>query len=408
MKTYILKLIREMVFEQKNNNWQGRLLPIINTLNNLVPGKPNDNICGFLAYDVPGKDRMKMKTGRFLTRKLGLNNGFMSDVQISKMADTINRYLYPDIEIRLDSGCQVTQNYKDAVGSSSCMTGSNSGCVGLYENNPGRFRQLIMLHNGNSARAIVHKLDCGKFLMDRVYSDSETLKESMIEYAKNKKWAYRQNMYPGIDDVAGIDYDSCIVSGLDYYDGEVPYMDTLTGYRITNGLLDIFHRNSKYPGDGTLDSTDGYIKQGVNCCNCNENVPEDSALCSEDGDYYCENCYCEVFSHCEKCDREVLSDDVVHIEDKNIYVCKDCAGCYYGQCEDCNNWYSETFNVNNGDKNVCQSCLDDYSTCDNCDKSFPGLDENNLCDDCAQDDRNMKKLAFVDKSVELTGKLFDD
>src|SRR5947209_4953251 len=47
------------------------------------------------------------------------------------------------------------------------------------------------------------------------------------------------------------------------------------------------------------------------CCeNCDEVIPSDEARTNDDGEHYCEDCYCELYSICEHCDCEVAVDDL--------------------------------------------------------------------------------------------------
>jgi len=336
MKDFIFDQIVNVVCEQKENDWQGKRGQIIDTLHELEPGKPDDGIVGFIAYNVPGKDRMKMKTGRFLTRKLGLNNGFLADQQIQSIAAKINMEFFPDITIRLDKGKRITLNYENAIGGTSCMTEGNANCTRLYESDSDRFQQLIMIYGSNSARAIVHKLDNGQYLLDRVYADSEELKEVMQNYAIEHNWLYRTSNLPGRNNISNGLSSECIVSDLCYEKGEVPYMDTLTQYCIENGRLTIFHPSVDKRSDGELDSTCGELEDKdyitCECCGCRYYIDYSYYI----GDYnYCESCYNKHFFYCECCQEDCSKEDMVLIMGTDICVCQHCADRHYHQCRDC-------------------------------------------------------------------------
>lgn len=98
------------------NAWLSRSYIIRDVLLKLVVTTPDDNSAGFIAYDVPGKNRMKMKTGKFLNRKLNLNNGYLNDVSLRRIADSINEAVNPDYNCELVSGDTIYQNYKDGIG----------------------------------------------------------------------------------------------------------------------------------------------------------------------------------------------------------------------------------------------------------------------------------------------------
>lgn len=405
---FIYAEIEEAIEPEQTECWQNKRNRVIVTLKELEPDKPDDGTTGFLAYNVPNKPRMKMKTGRFLTRKLGLNSGFLDDVQIRKISDAVNMKLFPDIETRLDSGEQITQNYEDAVGGSSCMTGSDAQYTLLYESNPDRFQQLIMFYNGNSARAIVHKLDNGRFLMDRIYSDSEHLKDKMFDYAREHDWIYRTYTSAGSYNVSNGMSSECIVSGLNYEDGEVPYMDTLIKYCIERGQLTIFHRNVNKSADGTLDSTCGNLSEsGYTCCCCNDRVHEDDIYCNDNGNHYCLDCYHEYYFYCEHCNNDCSVDDQVYITDKCFHVCQYCADSHYYQCQECEKYFSldATYTVDE-DELCCENCIDNYSQCESCGEYFSTIDDDGYCENC-QDDKPAKNLPFVACKESDTGELFN-
>lgn len=351
----------------------------------LEPDKPEDETTGFLAYNVShDKPRMKIKIGRFFTKKLQLNSGYLNDVAIQRISTTVSMKLWPNIETELVNGNAITKAYENAVGSTSCMTGDYADYTRLYESNPSRFQMLIMRYGNNSARAIVHKLDNGKYLLDRVYSDCEDLKTMMINYAIDHNWYYRKSG----GSVCCDDTNELIVSGLCYSDGEVPYMDTLTEYTLNSSKMDIMYSG----GDGTLDSTEGEI-ENRNCCeNCGDTMRDDDAYFVNDY-AYCEDCYCENFFSCDHCGESCRNDDSVHIENKDIYVCQYCADNNYSQCEDCNDYYSKDgLFMTHYRQYVCESCLENYVCCDDCGEYFTSDDmgdDNDYCKDCQPEDEDI-------------------
>lgn len=377
-------------------------------LKKLEPDKPEDETSGFLAYNVGhGKPRMKIKIGRFFTKKLQLNNGYLSDVAIQKIATMVSIKLWPNISTELVYGVKITEAYRQEVGTSSCMTGSSAVYTRLYESNPDRFQMLIMRYGNNSARAIVHKLDNGEYLLDRVYSDSEDLKTKMQDYAIIHKWLYGY----GVIYFNGSrinDYSKIIVSGLYYEDGEVPYMDTLTEYRFNDNKIDIFHLNANYSADGELKSTCGCLEGDSFCDTCGIRLSDDD-IYSTDDYVLCYDCYYENYFYCQKCGENCHSDDRVCIQDEDIDVCCDCAdNCYY-QCEHCNSYYSSEGMYNTHyNECICEGCLDeDYICCEGCGEYFTPSDINNhgLCKDCRdsdipiQNENDTEKLPF-EKSIE--------
>ena len=384
-KNTIARLVKNAVISEKGiKESREKRKEILRAIVNLQPDKPDDGSTNFIAFDVPNKDkRMKLKTGRFLSRKLSLNSGFLNDQALQTLSDTINMELFGIIEsdIKLVNGSDITDRYRRSFGSKSCMCNDCADYTKMYEYNPGRFQMLAMEFGNDQARAIVHKLDNGEYLMDRVYGSSDSICSSMEKFAVDSNWMYRRESCVYYNGSPIDDYDVCIVSDLDYAEGEVPFMDTLTSGRLENDRLTIFHRRSKGSSDYELESTCGNLAGGDTCYSCECGVHEDE-VCWADDHCYCQDCYCERFSYCEECDEDVLQEDMVHIEDKQIYVCNDCAANNYTECEDCNAWTANAYYIEDDDKHVCEKCFEDYTGCEKCDKYFSSDDITRIDDVC--------------------------
>lgn len=396
MKNLLLTKIRiEVVLSRGQNCWLSRKYIIRDRLNQLNPSIPEDGSTGRIAFNVPNKDRMKIRTGRFLTRKLNLNSGFLSDKSIATIADNINCELFSDdIDIRLVSGSAITNAYYREVGAVTCMTPSGDGggetCTLLYEDNPDRFQLLIMNYINDDARAIVHKLDCGEYYMDRVYASCEMLKERMRDYAGGQGWYYRDT-----DDACSYGNNApsdkvLVVSGLNYEDGHVPYMDSLVNGCTCGGGLTISRVGCC---DSELIQTDGSVEPGQTCENCNDHINGDEYTLIA-GCVYCESCGNELFSYCNHCEELSPSEDMYYIEDAEEYVCSHCAS-NYAQCEDCQTYNRENYTIIDGCV-YCESCVEKYPMCEVCgerstDDDF--LDGDGLCEGCGPESEGLP--AFV-------------
>jgi hypothetical protein len=408
LANYILSEVVNIVHEEFSGSYPK--YGLFEVLLSLEPDKPEDGSRNFIAYNVPGKDRMKIKTGKFLVRKLGLNKGFLNDKQISDLADKIDRYLSPKRKVKLCKGKEITENYKKEIGGHSCMTGNNYFCTKLYEINPERFSQLVMFYGSHSGRAIVHKLDCGMLFMDRIYTDNDALAKDMIEYAAKKGWAYRVSEGKCIRALYGIDTEKLIVSNLNYKDGEVPYMDTLCRFLITeDNKLTIFHPDVGLVWKGELLSTGGYLEEDKCTCNsCGNNVYEDDAYVVN-GEYYCEDCFNKYCFACAWCNEYGFYDNAIQIKDTGEFVCQDCAERNYCQCSDCYEWFSEL-----GSHGYCEDCVNNHEFCTSCGEEVDDVDEDGNCEDCAESqddetddiikDTETKYISFVIDDVEKEGK----
>lgn len=352
----------------------------------LQPSIPEDNSCGYIAFNVVGKPRMKLRTARFLTRKLSLNSRFLPDDRIQRIAERINLVLFGTaLFIELINGPAITETYEKAVGGGSCMTHGSAECTLLYEMNPDRFQMLVMRQFNTSARAIVHKLDNGEYYLDRIYSNSQTLVLAMREYAQKHNWNYRDEH--GCPSCSG---NILVVSDLNWEDGHVPYMDTMIYGEITDsGKLSISAQN----GNLDLQNINGYI-ESESCEHCGIGVDRDDVFSGPNGeDCYCESCYYELFTSCDRCGETVYNDDTVYLESEDHRYCTSCAdGCAWC-CDKCNNYFSNHENStparNVGD--VCERCLKEYAFCDCCNEyheeaSFETVNGENICQTCANSD----------------------
>jgi hypothetical protein len=252
MKNYIHDQIYKFNYRlnisiDTNKLWDLRAAKVWELLVALDPSPPLDGSNGYISFNVIDKDmkildkpRVKITTPKFLVRKLGLKE-FFNDKTIRKISDNINSKFYGEINIRLDKGKKITENYKNEVGGHSCMTGSYAHCTKLYEMNPNRFEQLVFIYANDSARAIVSKLDNGEKYCDRCYSTSRFLYAKLQEYSREQGW------YQSAD-------EDLIISGLNFQDGCVPYMDTFNHYKIVNNKLNIFYSTRVREYDGCLDT----------------------------------------------------------------------------------------------------------------------------------------------------------
>ncbi len=379
---------------------------LLDKLLKLNPCMTTDDMPNFIAFNVPGKtERKKLKTNRFLVRKLGLKEKkILPDSIIQALAHEINQELYPGREktIRIDFGLNITKNYADCIGGTSCMTGCSSDYVGMYASNPDIYSQLVMISENDTSRAILIKLDNGEIFMDRVYSTCQNLSDDMYDYAQKQGYLYRKYDSASSTDICSPDgtkygnYKNIIVSNVKIIEGEIPFADTLTQYKHnSNGIIDIFHRNAGYGADGSLDSTSGYLgSDDLVCDNCGYGISEDDNY-SVNGTPYCEACYEELFAYCESCDETVSNDEIVEIHDRDnnsTYVCESCRNRNYTYCQACGEYYHNG-DVREHDSNYyCESCFDDlFAECECCNEFCSNgiiTDYDNIgaiCDDCYEE-----------------------
>lgn len=376
---FIKKTILQGVIK-KCNYWivGQKYKQIADKIEALQPNISNTAV-GCISFDVPNKNRMRLKTARFLTRKLGLNNSFLSDKEITNITEKLNYTLFPDVKVKILKGKDITQAYRDRVGGGSCMSGNCADFTKLYEMNPDKIQMLSMYFNNGSARAILYLLDDGKHFLDRIYYDLNMLRAKMKEYADERKW-YRCSTIEYLDSSTK---NNMSVSDLVFREGNVPYMDTFGG-TIINGKLKLSLGNYKFD----MDITNGYLENVHYCESCGENVHDDDTVYI--GDYsYCEFCAEENFTYVKCCSEHIANSDIIHIKDIEIYVCQYHANTNYTKCEDCGNYYQNDYIVIEDTRRVCNGCSEDsnkYVVCSDCDDWFfnENMEENEDGEVCCQ------------------------
>ena len=99
---------------------------------------------------------------------------------------------------------------------------------------------------------------------------------------------------------------------------------------------------------------DCYDNLYPSCHNCGDKMHRSAAL-EFDGDQYCENCYFDCVSVCEKCECEFLSEDGKNIHDQ--FLCEDCAD-EYNRCDDCGEYIHQDDCTTLCNKFYCPDCLE--------------------------------------------------
>lgn len=360
----VCAVISEFVHELGKRFDSDRKKVLCENIKLYAPGKCTDDSAGFIAFD-SGGTRIKTRTGRFLVKRLNLNSDFLNDTEIEKLSFKINSLLYPDMvsdsNIKILTGADITDAYEKSIGSSSCMTGSNSNYTKMYEQNPKIFRLVIARTVKNSARALLSKLDNGLFLLDRIYSDSSGAYDILRSFGKSQKWLYSES---------GCVYDfngkecskkDITVSAVKYINGNVPYMDSLkyADYVDDNTLNLRASYDSHY--DVCLETTNGYINDDNtdSCSNCNESFYTRNLVRAHDSDnHYCENCASDCLHFCENCENDIDGDitTVFSRRGNEIMVCSDCYESDYTRCDNCGDVHHNSNIVQNGDNSYCLDC----------------------------------------------------
>ena len=310
-----------------------------------------------------------------------------------------------DKRFSIVSGDDITRAYRDEIGGRSCMTGDDSDKVEIYAINPDVVRMLVY-DDGDSltGRCLIWKTNQGHTVADRIYPNSGRNIDEFKEYIKKHGWHMRENQsYPCGQGFIGLDRDEDLTVTLKVPDPPIyPYMDTFRMYRSSD--VDWDNRTitlHTYDGTDRLDSTSGEGPgaggRRVRCCACSDRVDDDDAYTNEYGDYFCRDCYYDRYTSCDRCGREVSTDDTCSVTVGRYSQeswCEPCVRNHAYECEQCNEYYSDEIRLATVEGVlVCDSCHGgNFSTCHGCGNTF--YDENltergdeYYCSDCLPDEK---------------------
>lgn len=122
------------------------------------------------------------------------------------------------------------------------------------------------------------------------------------------------------------------------------------------------------------------IKNVVECSNCGELIDADNVE-EYEGNYYCNECFDDLFVECADCGEVVSRDECSRVNDNSI--CESCIDDNYTWCDHCNEYHNNDdmitcdwcddstcpeliHNDNNGTE-ICEYCYENHSyTCESC------------------------------------------
>lgn len=129
------------------------------------------------------------------------------------------------------------------------------------------------------------------------------------------------------------------------------------GYGYVIGSVDFV---ADFPGryDLQIDEQEG---DGYACYRCGYGVDVDYAYHDDNGNVYCEECWCEIYTTCDQCHEDIYRDYAMYMDETTL-----CEYCYDDQTSTCNEcgtraWDDDMVEVNGGW--YCDSCA---VKCDEC------------------------------------------
>lgn len=319
--------------------------------------------------------RTKTTLGRYIRRQypdVVIKEEFLEQFVAKVMAD-----LMPvDSKFKMISGPYIKQAYQDEIGGESCMTGDDSNKVKIYAINPDVVSMLVYDDGEMTGRCLVWKTDQGHTVTDRIYPNSGRHIAEYEKYISEQGWHRRSdNRAPSCSQyIVGLEHERLSVT-LKVPDPPIwPYIDTFAYY----GSRDIDYDNNKITlkmnGDYSLHSTSGEGPdcERVECSSCGTGLDEEDALYSPGGDAYCESCFSENYTYCNRCGETVDSDDTheVHVDYSSEEWCEYCTNNHAIHCERCSQYVRNTCTTTVDGDAVCDSCAEESSECADCGGRF--------------------------------------
>lgn len=158
----------------------------------------------------------------------------------------------------------------------------------------------------------------------------------------------------------------------------------------------------------------GLSGSGLTCLACGESINEDDCHVNDNGEAYCESCYSDRYTYCERFDEECSIDEMAEVICNSRYGSRGRTTEQWGerardryafQCEGNGNWYSNDFLVTLEDGTQwSQDYFEDHGTiCEATDEAFAIDDTVTL-----EDGTTWSKDHFAKYGVTIDGKLYDE
>lgn len=308
--------------------------------------------------------RVRTTLGRYLRRALEVGDGMASDDELARLCAYVCAQLWGSTgSVEVLRGPDVVEAYVNAVGDESCMTGEDARDIcQIYAINPDKVGLAVL--NKSEGRALLWNCDDGVTLLDRVYPDSQIIRETFWAWCTKSGYSYRTGTggpsYGRRDNNNKNHSVTLKCPSNDMY----PYMDTLHygSFFYSNQYRCEMLRLSSDSSDGVaFDFTDGERpcseEDRISCENCGTDVDADDVI--QEGDCnYCPRCHGRLFACCERCDETCLNDDMREVitgEDETEVWCEHCRGRYASVCDDCSNVANDLTAGDGGD--YCPNCI---------------------------------------------------
>jgi hypothetical protein len=165
-------------------------------------------------------------------------------------------------------------------------------------------------------------------------------------------------------------------------DDNIPYINSGTGFVLAESGHDFLDAN--YVNlDWEVNDDSRYI-----CDACGNRISEDDYFCGLNGDsIYCQSCYEDIFSVCDKCNETCDRDDIHSVSGSRYdYLCEYCLERIGAvKCSDCGDYSVDDYHIMQDSENVyCENCVERQTkfTCQ-CGERFEyAMDDGDKCESC--------------------------
>ncbi len=151
----------------------------------------------------------------------------------------------------------------------------------------------------------------------------------------------------------------------------IPYVNGGTGFQFS--LNNIFCEDDF---DLLMPQVENEACQNrYTCDSCGDRISEDEVRNDGYGNTYCESCFADKFTYCDRCGSTVENDDIIIIEDHSRYnaVCSRCNERKINavECSDCGRFYCDYVITDDSGKAFCESCADGNTHyCEKCEQTL--------------------------------------
>lgn len=385
----------------------------------------NDEDGNVDAYSL--KSRGEVKIGKIIKYLCELkpyytyNGGDMikvTDKDIEAFVNTFKALKSNDSrEFRLVGGKDIAKYYNadryfnsNGTLGGSCMKNEGKDFFKLYSRNPDKVQLLVLFDEKDKVhgRALLWRLSkspCeAKYLMDRVYTNSDSDIIKFIKFAETQGWMHKLTNNSWCENAIKFSYNNKPVYGevvIEDIDGDFdnyPFLDTMAflspDKKTLSNLPDkgCYMLHSTYGRCETCGACDGDV---ITCNECGGTGISECSTCDGDGKEKCGSCNGHGLIECDYCDGDgwLICDECDgegKTEGKTKMInCKSCKGDGKVKCAYCK-----------GKSEIkCEDCQGKGEfKCTDCDgKGKVKCDDCDLCRDCASGHDELCKLGIETK-----------